>query len=366
MAKIKLRFVQSFKDRHDRARFYFRRPGFKRVPLPGLPGSEAFMDAYQRALDQVPPAPGHDRFAPGTVAAAVASYKSYGPFTALAPSTQRSRRNILDRFSQEHGDKRIAKLERRHIESMMAKHTPAMANHFVKAMRGFMAYCKAIGLRPDNPMLDIKGRRVKTDGYYTWTEDDIAAFRKRHAVGTRARLAMEIALNTGQRRGDIIRLGRQHIRHGVIYLTQRKTGQAVEIPVHPDLGAVIAMTPKHHLTILVTERGGPFSESHFSNWFLAMCREAGLPAGCSVHGLRKAACRRLAEAGCSAPEIMAISGHKTLEEVQRYIAAYDRGRAARSGMAKLTQSENTDCQTGVSGLTIPAETQADSKAENVA
>ncbi len=70
------------------------------------------MDAYQRALDQVPAAPGHDRFAPGTVAAVIASYKSYGPFTALAPSTQRNRRNILDRFSQEHGDKRIAKLER--------------------------------------------------------------------------------------------------------------------------------------------------------------------------------------------------------------------------------------------------------------
>ena len=121
----------------------------------------------------------------------------------------------------------------------MAKQTPIMANHFVKAMRGFMAYCVAAGLRPDDPMSGIKNPRVKTAGYYTWTEDNIAAFRACHPIGTRARLALEIALNTAQRRGDIIRLGRQHIRNGVIHINQRKTGQAVEIPVHADLAAVI-------------------------------------------------------------------------------------------------------------------------------
>jgi integrase len=123
-------------------------------------------------------------------------------------------------------------------------------------------------------------------------------------------------------------------------LTQRKTGQAVEIPVHPDLAAVLDLTPKDNLVLMVTERGGPFSESHFTNWFQAMCRDAGLP-GRSVHGLRKAACRRLAEAGCTEHEIAAISGHRTLEEVARYTRAADRGRMARSGMAKMAvENEN--------------------------
>ena len=367
MAKIKLRHVQAFNDRHGRPRFYFRRAGSPRVPLPGLPGSSEFMDAYQDALANIEPRkPGVDRFAPGTVADAIAGYKSYGPFTALAPATQRVRRYALERFAANHGAKRIAKLERRHLQAIMAELTPSMAQHFVKAMRGFTAYCVAIRLRPDDPMLGIKSPRVKTAGYYTWTEDDIEAFRATHALGTRARLALEIALNTAQRRGDIIRFGRQHVRDGVIYLTQRKTGQAVAIPVHADLAAALDLK-RDQMTFLLTELGGPFSENHFTNWFKEMCREAGLPSGCSVHGLRKAACRRLAEAGCTAPEIMAISGHKTLEEVQRYIDTFDRGMAARVAMAKIGRNQNGNkrCQTLEPGLTKAAKKQAESKAKNV-
>ncbi len=344
MARIKLRHVQAFNDRHGRPRYYFRRHGSQRVPLPGVPGSQEFMDAYQGALADAaaPPKRGADRFTPGSVAAAVATYKSYGPFTASAPSTQRDRRSVLDRFCDEHGAKRIAKLTRGHIDAIIAKKSPSAVQHFIKAMRGFTAYCVAAGLRADDPMVGIKNPRVKTAGYYTWNEADIATFRARHPVGTRARLALEIALNTAQRRGDIIRLGRQHVRNGAIHIKQRKTGQAVEIPVHADLAAVLDMTPIDNMIFLTTERGGPFSELHFTNWFLAMCREAGLP-GCSVHGLRKAACRRLAEAGCTEHEIMAISGHRTLEEVARYTRAADRARMARSGMAKIAGNE-TDRQ----------------------
>jgi hypothetical protein len=67
--------------------------------------------------------------------------------------------------------------------------------------------------------------------------------------------------------------------------------------------------------------------------------EAELPRGLSAHGLRKAACRHLAEAGCTAPQIMAISGHKNLKEVQTYIQAVDRLGLAREAVSKQVAAD---------------------------
>ena len=89
-----------------------------------------------------------------------------------------------------------------------------------------------------------------------------------------------------------------------------------------------------HLTFLVTEFGKPHSPNGFGNKFKDWCREAGLPH-CSAHGLRKAAAARLAERGATAHEIMAITGHQSLEEVERYTRAAQRRTLADSAMAKL-------------------------------
>jgi hypothetical protein len=107
-----LRYVQSFVDKKTGAVFhYFRRPGYKRVRLPGLPGSREFMLAYQDALDQPQIAIGAKRTKVGTAnAALVGYYDSTMFFGSLAPSTQAVRRGILERFRAEHGDKPIAEL----------------------------------------------------------------------------------------------------------------------------------------------------------------------------------------------------------------------------------------------------------------
>jgi integrase len=128
-------------------------------------------------------------------------------------------------------------------------------------------------------------------------------------------------------------MGRQHIRDGAISVRQLKTGAVLEIPIHDGLRKTLETAPGQHLTFLVTENGKPFTAAGIGNWFREQCNEAGLPH-CSAHGLRKAACRRLAEAGCSAPQIAAFSGHKTLAEVQRYIQAADQAKLARQVLAK--------------------------------
>ena len=113
-------------------------------------------------------------------------------------------------------------------------------------------------------------------------------------------------------------MGRQHIRNGLLHVTQQKTGKALAIPIHPDLQAILATVPATQMTFVMTLRGKPFDPHAFSAWFAKACDDAGLPSVCTFHGLRKAACRRLAEAGCTIHEIAAISGHATLKEVERY------------------------------------------------
>ena len=203
-----------------------------------------------------------------------------------------------------------------------------------------MQHCIAEGMCADDPTRGIRGAKIKSDGYRTWSEADIEAFEARHPVGSRARLALALLLYTAQRRSDVVRMGRQHVRDGALSVRQQKTGRSLEIPVHPALQAILEATPSNHLTFLTTQAGKPFSPAGFTNWFRDMCNEAGLPRGTSAHGLRKAACRRLAEAGCSANLIAAVSGHRSLREVQRYTEAVDQARMARSAMEKVTRTSS--------------------------
>ena len=340
MTRIRLKYVNAFRDRHGRLRHYFRRPGCKSVALPGLPGSTEFMEAYQAALagERAPRLEiGASRTRPGTIAALTVGYFNSLAFHSLAPETKRTRRNILERFRTEHGDKRVALLQRGHIEKMVVSKaaTPAAARNFINTIRSLLQFAVDTDIRPDNPATGVKRVKIRTDGYRAWTEDDIAAFEARHPVGTRARLALGLFLYTGQRRSDIVQMGRQHIRDGILHLRQQKTGAPLAIPVHPALQAVLDATASEHLTFLTTRGGSPFTPAGFTNWFREVCNEAGLPKGISAHGLRKAACRRLAEAGCSANVIAAISGHRSLNEVQRYTAAADQLRMARAGIEAM-------------------------------
>ena len=97
MTKLPLRFIQSFKDRHGKWHYYFRRPGVKRLMLPGLPGSAEFMAAYQAALaGQNTLEVGADRTRAGTFSALIVSYYKSAEFKTLSASTQQTYRNIYN------------------------------------------------------------------------------------------------------------------------------------------------------------------------------------------------------------------------------------------------------------------------------
>jgi integrase len=291
------------------------------------------MQAYEIALSGQPSQIGASTTKPGTVSAAIIGYYYDQSFLALASSTQRSLRRILEHFRAEHGDKRIALLQRQHIINLLRSKKRFAARGWLKAIRALMKYSVEIGLREDNPAAGVNLPNQKTDGYHSWTDAEIEQFEAHHGPGTRARLALALLLYTGQRRGDVIQMGRQHIRDGFVHVRQQKTSTELSIPIHATLASIIAETPVDHLTLLTTQTGKPFSAAGFGNWFRDRCNEAGL-AHCSAHGLRKATARRLAEAGCTMHEIAAITGHASLSEVQRYTKAADQKRLALSAMEK--------------------------------
>lgn len=340
------KYVQVFVDRHGKTRCYFRRAGFKPVPLPGLPWSPEFMAEYERALSGEAKSPDLRRIKPGTIRALAVAYFGSLAFRSMKSNSQYVRRKIIERFCEEkdrdgnrHGDKSAAKIQREHIVKLMSARAekPESANGLRKALRAMMQHAVDTGMRSDDPTRDVKSIRVKSDGFHSWTDEEIAQFEEHHQVGTRARLAHALLLYTGQRRGDAIRMGRQHIRDGVIEVRQQKTGTKLFLPLHPTLAAIIDETPKNHLTFLTTQFGKPFTAAGFGNWFRDQCDSANLNH-CSAHGLRKAAARRLAEAGCSEHEIASITGHASLREIVRYTKAADQKLLAVAAMRKVSRT----------------------------
>ena len=211
---------------------------------------------------------------------------------------------------------------------------PNAANKLLKVLRALMSHAVDNGFRKDDPTRDVKPIKTKTTGFHSWTEAEIEQFESRHPISSKARLALALLLYTGQRRSDVIAMGRQHIRNGRIHVCQRKTGVELDIPLTAELQAILKDAPLDNMTFLVTEYGKPFTSAGFGNWWRDRCNEAGL-SHCSAHGLRKAAARRLAEAGCTPHEIAAITGHRSLREVERYARGADQRRLAAMAIAKV-------------------------------
>ena len=352
MARIRLRHVNSFRnpDRKNAAiRHYFRKRGMKAIPLPGLPGSEEFNRAYEMALAGMADAPkpeiGARRTAPGTIDALVVSYyRSDAWLHDLEEETRKTRRRIIERFRERHGSKRVALLRREHVEKMLAELGKASAKrHWLKAIRPLLRHAVPIMLRED-PTLGVAAPKLpKSRGYHSWADAEIAAYRAHWPCGTQQRLVFEFALETVSRRAEVVRLGRQHVANGRILIQRIKGSDDVDIEIAPELQAAIDAMPKSNLTFIVTAAGKPRSRFGLGNDFAGWAREAGLPDRCRLHGLKKAGMRRLAEDGGTTHELMAISGHRTLSEVQRYTKGVNNRKLADSLSAKRRgRTENGD------------------------
>ena len=342
MAIVRLRYVNKFTDRHGTVRIYYRPPGCSGTPLPGPVGSPAFMEAYNAAIAAARPrSKAGLPIKTGTLAALAISYFNSTGFNEKRAETKRSEPGIINRLVEKYGRGLVDKLEPGDVQRIIDKKagTPSAARNLLNAFRVLGAHAIKLGWRTTDPTVGVTRPKIRTPGYKTWDEDHIAAYRKRYSIGSRERLAIELLLNTGQRRGDVVLMGCQHVSDGILYVRQEKTGAEVFIPILPSLKAAIDALPERNMTFLVTADGKPYTAAGFGNWFRDCCRGVpNLPKGLSAHGLRKATCRRLAEAGRSANEIAAITGHRTLRMVARYTEAADWRRMASAAMAGMYKS----------------------------
>ena len=292
------------------------------------------MTAYQAALGQAPAAIGIGRNKPGSVAATIAAYFLSQQFAQFAPSTRASLKSTLERFREKHRELSLNGMQPKHVQLMLNSLKPGVARNWFKHIRALCQFAVAAGLIETDPTQSIKRPKAKTERRRAWTDAEVAQFEARHPIGSKARLGFALGLHTMQRLGDVIRMGRQHIQNGVLAVRQNKTGTLLSLPVRAELQAIIDATQNEHLTFLVKVSGKPFAPTEFSGQFRAWCDEAGLPKGCTFHGLRATGCTRLADAGCSAHEIAAWSGHLSLKEVERYTKSADQKRLAIQAMAR--------------------------------
>lgn len=241
------------------------------------------------------------------------------------------------------GHRFVRQMTREHVSRIVARRamTPGAANDTLKKLRILLRFAIANGWRHDDPTLGIK--RFAEREFHTWTEDQIEQFEARWTIGTPERLAFALLLYTGQRRSDVVKMSWRDIEGDIIRVTQKKTKAKLEIALHPDLKALLADWPKRHVLILTTKFGKPFTAAGFGNWMADKIAVAGLPEECVTHGLRKAAARRLADAGCSTLMIMSVTGHQSLKEVERYTKAVEQKRLARAAIQQLPRrTGNTD------------------------
>ena len=132
---------------------------------------------------------------------------------------------------------------------------------------------------------------LKTKGHHTWTEEEYWQYRTYWPLGTQQRLVMEFALETASRRGEVVKLGPQHVKK-VLSELSGPTAAMIDIPISPELEAACNAMPKSHMTYILSAYGKPRSKYGLGNDFAN-----GRPKQGYRHDAVSMASRR---AGCAA------------------------------------------------------------------
>lgn len=341
----KPKYVNAYTDRHGQERLYFRRGG-KKIPLPSPIGSDEFLSAYKAAMEGKPaplkppkPEVAAQSTVAGSFGALIVDYYKSSMFAGLAPVTQEAYRRFMDRLRKAFGTYSVAGLTPEIIDKVIlapvVKKSPSQAHIMRKRLIMLLDLAVRNKYRPDNPARYSSKIKYKAKGWPPWTEEDIAMYRAYWTPETPQRKAVEFLLNTGLRRGDVLKLSPKH-RVGDRHVVKlQKSGETVEvnIPIHNALRPYLEdADPKQ--PYIRTVRGVARSDKAFTNWIIEAAREAGLPPGRSPHGLRKAMVRRLTDMKCTPQQISAITG-QSLKTIEIYIKGFDKASAADSAMASI-------------------------------
>ena len=325
-------------SRHGTVSWVVRVGHGPRVYLREPYGSAEFWAAYHAAVRGDTP-PARRTASPGTLKWLWERYQTSQDWRGLSLATQRQRLNVMARVIADAADMPIAAMTKRHVAEGRDRRadTPAAARHFVVTLRGLFRWAVDIGHATTDPTEGVKVARPATEGHAVWPAEWVERFCARWPLGTRQRVAFEILLCTGLRRGDACRVGRQHVKAGVLTIRAGKNGVDVAVPILPRLAEALAAGPCGDLHFIVTEAGRPRTVAGFGNWFREACIEAGV-AG-SAHGLRKAMATNLADHGASEWELDAALGWTGGKTSAIYTRKANRQKLAAMALGRLSSTE---------------------------
>jgi integrase len=335
--------LQRHVTRHGKTVWYVRIGKGARTRIRGDFGTPDFDAAYQAAITSAP-RPTKISAEAGSVAWFIARYRETTAWTALSAATRRQRENMFLHVVETAGPKSFAKIDKASIVAGRDRRaaTPAQARNFLDAMRGLFRWAlEAQHVRVDPTVGVANPPRKKGSGFPVWTEEHVRAYEGCWPIGTRQRVWLDVLAYTGLRRGDAVRLGRQHVRDGIATIKTEKSDFTVTVtlPVLPVLAATLEAGPCGDLTFIAGENGKPLTKESFGNLFRKACNAAGVPG--SAHGVRKIAATRAAKAGASVPQLEAIFGWRGGTMASHYTRDADRVRLAKEAIHKLANDQRT-------------------------
>jgi integrase len=315
------------------------------VRLQAVYGTPEFTAEYNAAVSGNAPAQRRGGKA-GSLAWLIARYMESSAWQqGLSQATRRQRSNIFLHVVASAGSEPVRAITKNHImqgRERRAK-TPAQARNFLDAMRGLFRWATEAEHVKNDPTLGVKNPpRPKGGGFPAWNEDDVDRYEAKWGPGTKERVWLHVLLYTGLRRGDAVRIGRQHIRDGIATLRTEKSQGAVTVtlPILPALATTLAEGPTGDLSFICGARGEPLTKESFGNMFREACRAAGVEK--SAHGVRKIGATRAANNGATVAELEAIFGWSGGGMASLYTRGADRVRLAKSAMGKLTKAKDGD------------------------
>lgn len=268
-------------------------------------------------------------------------YEASTRFAKLTEGTKDQYRRGLRTARKAWGELPAQGLRSSHVLAMMDKLAtkPGKANTFLGVMRALSAW----GM-PRNKFAASLTEGVepfpKEGGHKPWTAEQIKAAHD--GLTGMVRRGVLLALYTGQRGSDVVRLGATHVDDGGFNLTQRKTQRQVWCPIVPELAREMATWERRPGPFVLHETGKPYSRKVFWKHFKEQADKIPALAGVTLHGLRSTAVIRLRREGLSTAQIQDIIG-MSLAMIERYSRFADRkasGQAAIVSMAERRKNAN--------------------------
>lgn len=306
-------------------------------------------DAFRRGAEEsTPPAKR------GSIAWLVELYQKSPEYENYRPKTQAEFDRLADTLCGEWGAFAAAAIERKHVKGFYREQREKLgldhANRLVKTLR------LLLGLAVDEGLVDANhATRMRLEApaprAQLWRADEVDAFCAAASVAGRdsIALAVKLAFDLGQRQADVLAMTWSQYDGAGVTLTQRKTGRTIRVPCLPSLRALLDKTKRRAVQIVVSEKTGrPYQQFNFVHLFREIADAAGFGEK-QFLDLRRSAAVRLAEAGCTTEEIVAITGHQIARGAQILEVYVPRSSAmAKSAIAKLTRRTKKERKVGKS------------------